>query len=153
MRPRTAVAPVAVAGAVLAGTLPGCASRGDTAGLNGPTWQIVGIYTDPDNTADLPADAAGRATLAFGGTSMHGQTGCAPLQAKVSSQGDSLRLDDVRIDNPGDCKGGARHVHDQLAGLFTSGAEFDVRHFGDAEAVLTRRGGEVNAPAIRVMKP
>ena len=145
-------AAVATAAAVAGtGALAGCGGQDDGTGLAGRTWQIVAIYTTPGNTGDLPADAAGRATLTLGSGTMKGQTGCVRFTAEVTSQDASLHLDRVEMADPGDCSGGSRHVHDQLAGLITGGADFDVRRLGDSEAVLTRRGETIDAPAIRIM--
>ncbi|MDY5785287.1 hypothetical protein [Corynebacterium sp.] len=120
-------------------------------GLAGPTWQVVAIYTDPDQPGALPPDAAGRAALTFGSSSMNGSTGCAPVRSAISASGDRLRLDEVEIDIPDTCVGGARHVHDTLTELLAPGSEFAVRRFGDTEAVLTRVGDEIDPPSIRVM--
>lgn len=144
----------AVLGTVTVAAATGCAAAGDdgvAASLAGPTWQIVGVYTDPNLPGDLPGDAAGTASLTFGARSMKGQTSCAPLRATITAEGTHLRLDEVEIDDAGNCTGGARHTHDQLAGILTPGASFEVRRYGDAEALLTSNRGELNSPSIRVM--
>ncbi|SDR70639.1 hypothetical protein [Corynebacterium timonense] len=122
-------------------------------GLVGPHWQIVAVYTDPNTPGGLPQDAAGKATLDFGASSMKGLTGCAPLRATTTTEGDQLRLDEVEVADPGDCIGGARYVHDQLTGLLAPGATFRVRHLGPREALLTALEASegVEAPSIRVM--
>ncbi|WP_245945737.1 hypothetical protein [Corynebacterium senegalense] len=137
-------------GAVCAGCSGGAAPQDET-GLTGPTWQIVALYTDPATPGELPADAAGKASLAFGDRSMTGQTGCAAVKATTTTEGEVLRLADVEISDIGECDGGSRYVHDRLVGLLTPGAGFEVRRLGEGEAVLTKTDAGVEPPSIRVM--
>ncbi|AWB84635.1 hypothetical protein [Corynebacterium liangguodongii] len=146
-------APIALAlAASLA--LPGCGSDAQDSPLIGQTWQVVAVHTDPLWPGELPADAAGKAELRVSGSSLRATTGCAPLRARVErgdQDPDRLTLHEVELGEVGACDGGSRHVHDQLTGLLTEGAQFDVRMFGEREATLTVVGDAVDRASIRVM--
>ena len=123
--------------------------------LRGETWQIVALHTDPDAPTELPADAAGKASLRFSANSLAATTGCAPLRAGIDTdaadRGERITLTEVEVGDASECIGGSRHVHDTLVGMLAPGAAFDVRLLGDREATLTVVNEELNKPAIRVM--
>lgn len=135
--------------------LSACARGGSGAAgdLRGQTWQVVALHTDPDAPDELPADAAGKASLRFSRDSLIATTGCAPLRAGVDFDGQDgrIKLSEVEVGDAADCMGGSRYVHDTLTALFVPGAAFDVRMLGDREATLTVVTDGVNRPAIRVM--
>lgn len=144
-------------GVLCALSLSGCGG-GDTLEsdhpLAGTSWEVVAVYQDPDVPGDVPFDAAGRARLAFGGSSVSANTGCAPLQAVATVKQDSIKLEEVkqgRLHNP--CIGGTRRVHDQLTGILTTGAEFSLTRYGDREMTLRLRSDELDPPTIRLVQP
>lgn len=139
------------------GALVACArdDAGPVGGLRGETWQVVSLHTYPDAPTELPADAAGKASLRFSANSLAATTGCAPLRAGIDTEatnrGERITLTEVEVGDASECIGGSRHVHDTLAGMLVPGAAFDVRLLGDREATLTLVSEELNKPAIRVM--
>lgn len=128
--------------------LAGCAG--------GQTWQVVGVYTDPELPGDLPADAAGAVNFGVRGSHFKGSTGCADVSGTYTEADGRVELSDVKVADPGACGGGARHTHDQLAGLLVDGASYTLKRLSDYEVVLTA-GGEgdddpaADRPAIRLM--
>ncbi|MCZ9294430.1 hypothetical protein [Corynebacterium meitnerae] len=133
--------------------LAGCAQ--EPGELEETTWEVVAVYVDPSTPGGVTPDAAGRAIVAFGPSSVAVQTGCAPLQARAEVSDDYVRLVEIKegplID---DCFGGTRTLHTHLTSLLTEGSEFDVRTYGkDAptELVLTKRTDGVERPSIRLV--
>ena len=47
--------------------------------------------------------------------------------------------------------GGSRRVHDQLTGLLTEGAEFDVTHLADDVITLKLRSDALDRPTIKLV--
>ncbi|WP_296149278.1 hypothetical protein [uncultured Corynebacterium sp.] len=131
--------------------LAGCSAEPDHV-LGGRTWEVTAVYTDPDVPGAVPADAAGRALVVFGAESLTARTACAPLQAGAEIRDDTLRLKGVRVgDVREDCMGGSRRVHDQLTGLLTEGAEFDVTHLTDDVITLKLRRDALDRPTIKLV--
>ncbi len=133
--------------------LAGCAQ--EPGELEETTWEVVAVYVDPATPSGVTPDAAGRALLAFGPSSLAVQTGCAPLQARAEVSDEFVRLVEVKegplID---DCHGGTRTLHTHLTSLLTEGSEFDVRTYGEdapTELVLTKRTDGVERPSIRLV--
>lgn len=135
--------------------LSGCATD-PTAEVAGSSWLVTDIWTAPGEPSTLPADAAGRARLAFGERSLSGHTGCAPIQGTVdftregetasAANADTLTVDRLEVEEPAaDCR--VAGVHDQLTGLIEPGAVFDVRH-EERALVLTLRTDAIDRPAI-----
>lgn len=131
--------------------LSGCAPAAQDTPLSGQTWQVVALHTSPEVPGALPADAAGKAQLRVSGSSLTATTGCAPLRAKVELTAETLDFEQVEVGDTGECFGGSRYVHNSLTGLFEPGARFDIRMFGEREALLTRAGEELERPSIRMM--
>ncbi|EEI17919.1 hypothetical protein [Corynebacterium lipophiloflavum] len=131
--------------------LGGCAGGADNIELTGETWQVVALHTEPGTPGELPADAAGKASLRIAGNSMTASTGCAPLRATVEQTHRRLTLVDVEVADASGCIGGSRYVHDELTALLTPGAAFDVRKLNDKEATLTVVSDAVDRPSVRVM--
>lgn len=120
--------------------------------LAGRTWEVTAVYTDPATPGAVPIDAAGRAIVVFGAESLTARTACAPLQAGAAIQDDTLRLKGVRVgDITDDCIGGSRRVHDQLTGLLTDGAEFDITHLTDDVITLKLRSEVLDRPTIKLV--
>lgn len=120
--------------------------------LAGRTWEVTAVYTDPDIPGAVPIDAAGRAIVVFGAESLNAQTACAPLQAGAEIHDDTLRLKGVRVgDIHDDCIGGSRRVHDQLTGLLTEGAEFDITHLTDDVITLKLRSDVLDRPTMKLV--
>ena len=141
---------VALASCVL---LAGCASQPGE--LEETTWEVVAVYVDPATPGGVTPDAAGRAVLAFGPSSIAVQTGCAPLQARAEVSSDFVRLVEVKegplIDA---CQGGTRLLHNHLTSLLTEGSEFDIRSYGEdspKELVMTKRTDALDKPALRLV--
>ena len=131
--------------------LAGCSAEPDHV-LGGRTWEVTAVYTDPNVPGAVPADAAGRALVVFGAESLTARTACAPLQAGASIDDDVVRLKGVRVgDIREDCIGGSRRVHDQLTGLLTEGAEFDVTHLTDDVITLKLRSDVLDRPTIKLV--
>ncbi|WP_018117990.1 hypothetical protein [Corynebacterium mastitidis] len=163
-RARCARATALIGGGAAAVALAAC-SPGHSA-VVGPTWQVTGLYTDPGESGDLPADAAGRAALSFGEGTVTGSTGCSRIQGIVrfsaggspaaAQDADALTFDRVDIEsaeNTGDasgtpCVGGAAHVDATLRELLSG--EYALSRPSEAELVLTQRSEAVDAPAIRL---
>ncbi|MCH6197219.1 hypothetical protein MHT86_06880 [Corynebacterium mastitidis] len=163
-RSRYARAAALLGGGAAAAVLVACSP--EYSAVVGPTWQVTGLYTDPGESGDLPADAAGRAVLSFGEGTVTGSTGCSRIQGIVrfSAEGspaaaqdaDALTFDRVDIENAenaGDasdapCVGGAAHVDATLRGLLRG--EYSLSRPSEAELVLTQRSEAVDAPAIRL---
>lgn len=131
--------------------LAGCSAEPDHV-LGGRTWEVTAVYTDPDVPGAVPADAAGRALVVFGAESLTARTACAPLQAGASIDDGVVQLKGVRVgDVREDCIGGSRRVHDQLTGLLTEGAEFDVTHLTDDVITLKLRSDVLDRPTIKLV--
>lgn len=145
------LAPLVALGALAA--LSGCS-------LQAPTWQVVGVYTDPSLPGALPADAAGAANFRVHSGEFRGSTPCASVRGELTIDGDTLTLDFVELDDPGDCSGGARHTHDQLAGLLTPGASFHIVETAPTERLLVENvenvedtdAGSIDRPSVRLVK-
>lgn len=119
---------------------------------SGDTWQVVAVYTDPSLPGDLPPEAAGRAAVTVSGDEFEGFTGCAPFSGSLSRGPEELSLIDVSVSPaPDTCTPGARHVHDQLAGLLGEGAVFGLRRLSEYEVLLTLRVDQLDAPSVRMM--
>lgn len=131
--------------------LAGCSAEPDHV-LGGRTWEVTAVYTDPDVPGAVPADAAGRALVVFGAESLTARTACAPLQAGASIDDGVVQLKGVRVgDVREDCIGGSRRVHDQLTGLLTEGAEFDITHLTDDVITLKLRSDALDRPTIKLV--
>jgi len=131
--------------------LAGCSAEPDHV-LGGRTWEVTAVYTDPNVPGAVPADAAGRALVVFGAESLTARTACAPLQAGASIDDGVVQLKGVRVgDVREDCIGGSRRVHDQLTGLLTEGAEFDVTHLTDDVITLKLRRDALDRPTIKLV--
>lgn len=116
------------------------------------TWEVTAVYTDPDMPGAVPSDAAGRAIIVFGAESLTARTACAPLQAGADVTDSEVRLKGVRVgDIRDDCIGGSRRVHEQLTGLLTEGAEFDVAHLTDDVITLKLRTDSLDRPTIKLV--
>lgn len=115
------------------------------------TWQVVAVYTDPDTPGALPVDAAGAVNVAVDGSSFHGTTGCAEMSGTYAIDKGVLTVTDVDMPDAGGCVGGARRTHDQLAGLLSPGARFDVHQLSDYEVVLTAVVEAIEPPSLRLM--
>lgn len=123
--------------------LAGCAAPSQT-------WEVVAVYTDPAVPGDVPPSAAGSAVVVFGEESLTARTGCAPLQAGATVDGDTLQLHGVDVGPvAADCP--AQRVHDQLVRVLAPHAEFDIRRYGDSEMTLTLRSDELDPPTIRLV--
>lgn len=131
--------------------LTACSSEPDHV-LGGRTWEVTAVYVDPETPGAVPGDAAGRALIVFGAESLTARTACAPLQAGAEIHDDTLRLKGVRVgDVNDDCIGGSRRVHEQLTGLLTEGAEFDVAHLTDGVITLKLRSDDLDRPTIKLV--
>lgn len=131
--------------------LAGCSAEPDHV-LGGRTWEVTAVYTDPNVPGAVPADAAGRALVVFGAESLTARTACAPLQAGASIDDGVVQLKGVRVgDIREDCIGGSRRVHDQLTGLLTEGAEFDITHLTDDVITLKLRSDALDRPTIKLV--
>ncbi|KGF24587.1 hypothetical protein [Corynebacterium tuscaniense] len=123
--------------------------------LEDTTWEVVAVYVDPATPSGVMPDAAGRALLAFGPSSLAVQTGCAPLQARAEVSSDFVRLVEVKEGPLIDvCQGGTRLLHTHLTSLLTEGSEFDIRSYGEdspKELVMTKRTDAVDKPALRLV--
>ncbi|WP_297850829.1 hypothetical protein [uncultured Corynebacterium sp.] len=116
------------------------------------TWEVTAIYSDPDTPGAVPSDAAGRALIVFGAESLNARTACAPLQAGAEINDGQLTLKGVRVgDVREDCIGGSRRVHEQLTGLLTEGAEFDIKHLTDDVITLKLRDDALDRPTIKLV--
>jgi len=118
----------------------------------GDTWQVVAVYTDPSLPGDLPPDAAGRAAVTVTGDAFEGFTGCALVSGSFSRGPEELSLIDVSVSPaPDTCTPGARHVHDQITGLLSEGAVFNLRRLSEYEVLLTLRSDAFDPPSVRMM--
>lgn len=116
------------------------------------TWSATDIYLSPDSPSALPASSAGAVTLVIGRASATGNTGCAPLQAKVELTGERLVFDEVHYGEASPtCPELSRGVHDTVTGLIHDAAAFSVDRRGPSEIVLTAETEAVDRPSIRFL--
>lgn len=151
---RVSLASCAVIGAAL---LSGC-STPETTPVSGPTWQVTGIFMSEAEPGALPADAAGRAVLAFGDGTVTGNSGCGPIQGAVRfsrdgesaspTDADQVTFEQVTITERKGCEGGRKHVHDQLDELLQG--PYRLQYISDSELSLTRDDGAIDSPIIRL---
>lgn len=120
--------------------------------LEATTWSATDIYLSPDAPSALPAASAGAVTLVFGHASATGNTGCAPLQATTTLDGDHLTFDEVNYGEASPtCPELALGVHELVTGLIHDGSAFSVDRRGPAEIVLTAETEAVDSPSIRLL--
>ncbi|MFS8937719.1 hypothetical protein [Corynebacterium sp. c25Ua_89] len=135
--------------------------RGDER-IVGKDWQVVAIYTKPDEPSAIPQTAKAVPQMSFGESSIVGSTGCAPFQAKVSyseaedtaniRDADTMHIDKVRMDTrPDDCTGSALWADNLLRNLLAEDHDFEVRLNPNNQLVLTLDTAEVDSPAIRMV--
>ena len=108
-----------------------------------PTWQVVSLRTSEDQ----PATEASIARVRIDDQRFTGTTGCADVSGSFEGE-DTITLTDLKLSDPGDCSGWARHTHDQLTQLLTEGTSFQVSHPADFEMILVAESGET----IRLMR-
>ena len=108
-----------------------------------PTWQVVSLRTSEDQ----PATEASIARVRIDDQRFSGTTGCADVSGSFEGE-DTITLTDLKLSDPGDCSGWARHTHDQLAHLLTENTSFQVSHPADFEMILVAESGET----IRLMR-
>ena len=108
-----------------------------------PTWQVVSLRTSEDQ----PATEASIARVRIDDQRFSGTTGCADVSGSFEGE-DTITLTDLKLSDPGDCSGWARHTHDQLAYLLTENTSFQVSHPADFEMILVAESGET----IRLMR-
>ena len=108
-----------------------------------PTWQVVSLRTSEDQ----PATEASIARVRIDDQRFTGTTGCADVSGSFEGE-DTITLTDLKLSDPGDCSGWARHTHDQLTQLLTEGTSFQVSHPADFEMILVAGSGET----IRLMR-
>ncbi|MFW9224073.1 hypothetical protein [Corynebacterium striatum] len=158
----TAVMLVATVGLSACGSEDeGPTPRGDER-IVGKDWQVVAIYTKPDEPSAIPQNAVSVPQMSFGESSIVGSTGCSPFQAKVSytegedaantRDADLMTIDKVRIDTrPDDCTGSALWADNLLRNLLAEEHKFEVRLNPNNQLVLTLDTAEVDSPAIRMV--
>ncbi|WPF65820.1 MULTISPECIES: hypothetical protein [unclassified Corynebacterium] len=146
-----------ITGLALASALTACSTDHDE--IVGPTWQVTGLYLDPQDSGDLPASAAGLAAFSFGETTVTGSTGCSRIRGIVhfskegsisaAREADTLAFEQIDVEEvTEDCQGGVAHVDSTLRSLLTG--EYELSQPSEAELVLTQRSTAVDAPAIRL---
>ena len=108
-----------------------------------PTWQVVSLRTSEDQ----PATEASVARVRIDDQRFSGTTGCADVSGSFEGE-DTITLTDLKLSDPGDCSGWARHTHDQLTQLLTEGTSFQVSHPADFEMILVAETGET----LRLMR-
>lgn len=108
-----------------------------------PTWQVVSLRTSEDQ----PATEASVARVRIDDQRFTGTTGCADVSGSFEGE-DTITLTDLKLSDPGDCAGWARHTHDQLEHLLTENTTFQVSHPADFEMILVTDTGET----IRLMR-
>lgn len=108
-----------------------------------PTWQVVSLRTSEDQ----PATEASVARVRIDDQRFTGTTGCSDVSGSFEGE-DTITLTDLKLSDPGDCSGWARHTHDQLTQLLTEGTSFQVSHPADFEMILVAESGET----IRLMR-
>lgn len=108
-----------------------------------PTWQVVSLRTSEDQ----PATEASVARVRIDDQRFTGTTGCADVSGSFEGE-DTITLTDLKLSDPGDCAGWARHTHDQLEHLLTENTTFQVSHPADFEMILVADTGET----IRLMR-
>lgn len=108
-----------------------------------PTWQVVSLRTSEDQ----PAIETSVARVRIDDQRFTGTTGCADVSGSFEGE-DTITLEDIKLRDPGDCSGWARHTHDQLAHLLTENTTFQVSHPADFEMILVADTGET----IRLMR-
>lgn len=108
-----------------------------------PTWQVVSLRTSEDQ----PATEASVARVRIDDQRFTGTTGCGDVSGSFEGE-DTITLTDLKLSDPGDCSGWARHTHDQLAHLLTESKSFQVSHPADFEMILVADTGET----IRLMR-
>lgn len=108
-----------------------------------PTWQVVSLRTSEDQ----PATEASVARVRIDDQRFTGTTGCSDVSGSFEGE-DTITLTDLKLSDPGDCAGWARHTHDQLAHLLADNTTFQVSHPSDFEMILVAESGET----IRLMR-
>ena len=108
-----------------------------------PTWQVVSLRTSEDQ----PATEASVARVRIDDQRFTGTTGCSDVSGSFEGE-DTITLTDLKLSDPGDCSGWARHTHDPLTQLLTEGTSFQVSHPADFEMILVAESGET----IRLMR-
>ncbi len=108
-----------------------------------PTWQVVSLRTSEDQ----PATEASVARVRIDDQRFTGTTGCSDVSGSFEGE-DTITLTDLKLSDPGDCAGWARHTHDQLAHLLADNTTFQVSHPSDFEMILVADTGET----IRLMR-
>ena len=142
---------VGVLGALL---LTGC-SQGQAPVISS-NWQVTNVYTDAEHPSVLPDTLAGRAHLAFGDSTVVGDTGCAPFTGSVDFlDGDGERVAatdpaaatfefrDLRVREDSGCEGAELFFHEGLLGVLGAGA-LTVSRPQDGELLLT----DADDPAV-----
>ena len=108
-----------------------------------PTWQVVSLRTSEDQ----PATEASIAHVRIDDQRFSGTTGCADVSGSFEGE-DTITLTDLKLSDPGDCAGWARHTHDQLEHLLADNRTFQVSHPADFELILVAETGET----LRLMR-
>lgn len=123
----------------------GCSSTQDFP-LAETHWAITQVYVEPEDPVLTPTAAS----IAFGLQSAVISTGCAPIQATVRYQDDTVEFGHLQVRNLTEsCTGVSRFIHDNLLTLLNQ--PLSVRLHEDQEVSLTVKDGEeLNQPSIRL---
>lgn len=108
-----------------------------------PSWQVVSVRAD----ADLPATETSPAWVRIDDHSFAGTTGCTDISGVYDGDTD-VTLSQVKVGDPGDCAGWARHTHDQLTEFIVDGATLHLTRLADFELVLVDADGRT----VRLMR-
>ncbi|OFT57819.1 hypothetical protein HMPREF3151_06180 [Corynebacterium sp. HMSC05H05] len=111
--------------------------------VSAPTWQVVSLRTSEDQ----PATEASVARVRIDDQRFTGTTGCADVSGSFEGE-DTITLENIKLSDPGDCSGWARHTHDQIEQLLTANTTFRVSHPADFEMILVAESGET----LRLMR-
>lgn len=132
-------------------------------------WQVTAIFVDPQSPTNIPESVSPRPEMTFGESSATGSTGCARFQALVSyhrtagnsgedaeenttiREANRVKVEKIKMDEPNEgCAGTSAWAHENLSGMLTEGAEFDIA-FGTSEQLsLTLVDDRVDSPALRL---
>ncbi|MBI9001078.1 hypothetical protein M0E87_11730 [Corynebacterium sp. CCM 9185] len=140
---RTSTTIVALGALLLTGCTQGQAP------VTSSNWQVTNVYTDAEHPSILPDSLAGRAHLAFGDSTVVGDTGCAPFTGSVDfldGEGDRVAATDptaatfvfrdLRVREDVDCEGVDLYFHNGLLRILHAG-ELTVARPQDGELLLT----------------
>ncbi|MCK7675423.1 hypothetical protein [Corynebacterium pygosceleis] len=137
----------AAATALAAILLTGC-TQGQ-APVVSSNWQVTNVYTDAEHPSVLPDGLAGRTHLAFGDSTVAGDTGCSPFTGAVDFlDGNGERVAatdttaatfvfrDLTVRGDGGCEGAELYFHDALLEILRAG-ELRVSRPQEGELLLT----------------